>query len=58
MRFKLEGIQYELKGLTFGPLEVIIFHKMEKPLKQVTRELRLKFILWKLNRKMKIFKMN
>ena len=33
MKFELEGIQYELKGLKSGPFQVIISHRMEKLLK-------------------------
>ena len=34
MRFKLERIQYELKGLKFGPSQVMSSHIMEKLLKK------------------------
>jgi hypothetical protein len=55
MRFELEGIQYELKGLKSGPSQVINSNRMENLLKSVAMELWLNFILWKLSRKMKIF---
>jgi hypothetical protein len=58
MRFELEGIQYELKGLKSGPSQVIHTHRMEEILKRVAREWWLNFILWKLSRKMKIFQSN
>jgi hypothetical protein len=34
MRFELEGIQYELKGLKSTPSQVIISHRMENILKR------------------------
>ena len=34
MRFELEGIQYELKGLKFGPSQLKKSHRMEKTLKK------------------------
>jgi hypothetical protein len=37
MRFELEGIQYELKGLKFTPSHSITSHRMEKILKKGSR---------------------
>jgi hypothetical protein len=34
MRFELEGIQYELKGLKYGPSQVINSHRMENIIKK------------------------
>jgi len=34
MRFELEGIQYELKGLKYGNSQVIISHRMENLIKK------------------------
>ena len=47
MRFELEGIQYELKGLKSPPSQIINSYRMEKLLKKVVVELLLDFILWK-----------
>jgi hypothetical protein len=47
MRFELEGIQYELKGLKYAPSWVINSHRMENILKRVVGDLWLDFILWK-----------
>jgi hypothetical protein len=54
MRFELEGIQYELQGLKYGPSQVITSHRVENIINMVAMELWLNFILWILSRKMKI----
>jgi len=35
MRFELQGIQYEQKGLKYPPSQIIILHRMENILKRV-----------------------
>jgi hypothetical protein len=37
MRFELEGIQYQLKGLKYAPSQAIKSHRMEKILKNGSR---------------------
>ena len=47
MRFELEGIQYELKGLKYPPSQMINSHRMEKLLKMFVAKLLLEFTSWK-----------
>jgi hypothetical protein len=57
MRSELKGIQYEQKGLKFGPSQVINSHIMEKIIKKGSKGVvvnRLNFILWKYYRGIKM----
>jgi hypothetical protein len=47
LRFELEGIKYEIKGLKYAPSQVTNSHRMENLLKRVVVGLWLNLILWK-----------
>ena len=56
MRFELERIQYELKGLKYIPYQIIISHRMEKLIKKGSKGVVAKLYSMELSRNiMKIF---
>jgi hypothetical protein len=58
MRFELEGIQYELKGLKYGPSQVIISHRMEKLLKKRSKGVVVKLYSMEVNQEDEILHRN